>query len=136
MAIAILGACRTSELVHLTNDDVEILEGNKLFITLRTTKVNEEDRQFMITGELANIVMKYKKLRPMNASTNRFFLRFQNGICRNQVTGKNMLSQTPCRIATFLNLPEPTRYTGNQRNESNNLCTFGNYDCITPSFYI
>ena len=112
MAIAISGACRTSELVNLKVNDVEQVQGNKFFVTLKDTKTHE-DRQFMVTHNLFDIVLQYRNLRPANVSTDRFFIFFQNGKCRNQVIGKNTLSATPRRIATFLNLSDPNRYTGN-----------------------
>lgn len=44
--------------------------------------------------------------------TDRFFINYQNGICKRQVIGKNKFSGTPKAIATALKLLEPERFTG------------------------
>ncbi|CAD6241439.1 GSCOCG00009247001-RA-CDS, partial [Cotesia congregata] len=51
-------------------------------------------------------------LRPNNSNTDRFFLHFQKCRCVRQVIGKNIFGQVPKKIATYLNLLEPEKYTG------------------------
>lgn len=84
------------------------------FVTIprEFTKTNK-DNAFGITGELFHVVKKYEALRPSHVKTNRFFLNFQKGKCTVQVIGKSKFYGMPRRIAEFLKLPEPERYTGN-----------------------
>lgn len=51
-------------------------------------------------------------LRPKNASTDRFFIKYLKGKCFNQNVGINKIGQTPSMIASFLNLSDPKCYTG------------------------
>lgn len=76
------------------------------------TKTGKEN-SFAITGALFKIVEKYESLRPSHVKTDRFFLNFQAGKCTVQVIGKSKIYGMPRRIAQFLNLPDPERYTGN-----------------------
>lgn len=39
-------------------------------------------------------------------------MRYQNGKCLNQPVGKNTFGSIPCKIAKFLNLENPEKYTG------------------------
>ncbi len=74
---------------------------------------NKGPRSFSITGELFNIVKKYRNLQPPKILTNRFFVNYHKGKCTSQVIGKNKFSRMPCKIATYLGLDEPEKYTGN-----------------------
>lgn len=70
-------------------------------------------RSFTITGGFAGIVQKYINLRPSGLDSNdRFFTNYQKGKCTRQFIGKNKFSNAPRRIAEYLALPEPDRYTG------------------------
>lgn len=83
------------------------------FVTIpaiNTKTVNEN--AFAITGPLLDVVRRFEKLRPSNAP-DRFFLNYQKGKCTTQAIGKNKFYKMPQRIAGYLNLPNPERYTGN-----------------------
>lgn len=67
---------------------------------------------FTITGTFFHIVRSYATLRPENSSSQRFFLKFYDGKCTSHYIGKNKFSAMPRRIATYLKLPEPARYSG------------------------
>lgn len=69
-------------------------------------------RTFTVDGEFARHVRKYSEIRPKVASSNRFFLCYQNGKCKNQVIGKNKFATMPHTIAKYLGLPDVTNYTG------------------------
>lgn len=97
-------------------DDIED-KGSILIIKIPNTKTHIE-RTFIVSrgGEenldYISFYRKYVGLRPPNSTTRRFFLRYKNGQCVNQVIGINTFSTIPREIATFLKLPNATNYTG------------------------
>lgn len=66
---------------------------------------------FPITGPFVDLVQQYIDLRPGHATTNRFFLNYHNEKCTTQQIGKSQFSGMARRIADYLKLPEPERYT-------------------------
>lgn len=97
-------------------DDIED-KGSILIIKIPNTKTHIE-RTFIVSrgGEenldYISFYRKYVRLRPPNSTTRRFFLRYKNGQCVNQVIGVNTFGTMPREIATFLKLPNATNYTG------------------------
>ncbi|EFA10901.1 hypothetical protein TcasGA2_TC001727 [Tribolium castaneum] len=92
--------------------------GNVLIITAPDTKIHIE-RRFTVIGEtpkhnlnLIDIYKKYKNQRPTNVKTDHFFLQYRQGKCKTQVVGINTFSKISSQIATYLNLPDPSSYTG------------------------
>lgn len=59
-----------------------------------------------------NIIRKYIALRPNHVKESRLFLRYRDGKCTIQPIGKNKFAKMPRRIAKYLKLPEPERYSG------------------------
>lgn len=118
MAIfGICGACRTSELAKMQVNDVEDL-GSSYLVKIPETESHAQ-RTFTIPNKFYQTVHRYTSLRPKKAATpTRFFLHYRNGKCTLQTIGKNVFSQTPRKIATYLGLPEPERYTGMYAGES------------------
>lgn len=110
LIFGVSGACRTSELLNITVDDIETHD-NMLLIKLVNTKT-KKDRMFVIRDEFVKVVDKYRLLRPTETSTPRFFLNYRNGKCTKQVIGRNKFGNFPKEIATFLKLPNPELYTG------------------------
>lgn len=98
-------------------EDIEYVE-NGIKITLAFDKKTESRRQFLINeGEdfevnLIEIVKNYKKLRPANVPTSRFFINYRDGKCKRQPIGINTIGGCPQKIATFLKLPFANEYTG------------------------
>lgn len=111
LMFGIFGACRPCELTKMCVDDIEIA-GNKLIITIPKTKT-KVPRIFSVIGdEYIQLYRKYFDLRPKSIPTNRFFLKYANGKCTQQVVGINTVSTFPNVVATFLNLAKPRTYTG------------------------
>jgi integrase len=111
----VAGACRSDELYNLRVQDVQH-KNSVIMVHISSTK-NNVPRKFVVTnGEDENnwitIVQRYMELRPKNAEDKRFFYRYERGRCVNQVVGKHTISKIPFEIAKFLNLPNPTQYTG------------------------
>lgn len=110
MAIGISGACRGSELVDMKLQDIK-QEGQMLVINIPKTKTDKA-RSFTVSPSLTEIVNKYRALRPTKATTDRFFLNYQNENCTVQPMGKNKIAGIPKLTATWLNLPDVKDYTG------------------------
>lgn len=97
-------------MVNVQINDIED-HGNTYLVKIRETKTHFQ-RSFTIADKFYEIVHQYVLVRPSQATITRFFLNYRNGKCTNQIIGKNVFSQTPKKIATYLNLPDPERYTG------------------------
>lgn len=63
-------------------------------------------------NEFAKIIRQYMTMRPKAAITERLFYQWRKGKCVNQVMGKNSITKIPKDVARFLDLPEPSSYTG------------------------
>lgn len=50
------------------------------YVTIPETKTGKPNC-FAITGVLLNIVREYESLRPIHATSNRFFLNYKKGKC-------------------------------------------------------
>lgn len=59
-----------------------------------------------------SFIKKYTLLRPSNMNCNRLFLKYSKGKCSKQPVGINTFGKMPCIIAKYLNLPNPTAFTG------------------------
>lgn len=114
--IGISGACRREELTKLRFDDIENKE-TVLLIRIPETKNNIE-RVFTVLNppnskiDFLSYIKKYIALRPPAVDSPRFFLKYCNNKCTKQPVGINSFGKMPSVIAKFLNLPNPTGYTG------------------------
>lgn len=108
--LAVLGALRADEGVKLTPKNVEDKE-DITTVLLEDTKTGP-NRKFVIDGEYAKIVRKYRSLRPSNVPTQRFFLNYKKNKCTRQPIGINKFYKMPSRVAEFLKLPNAKSYTG------------------------
>ncbi|KAG4067645.1 hypothetical protein HA402_005417 [Bradysia odoriphaga] len=85
---------------NVTDDGKEI----SVHIPLTMTKTIEQ-KDYIICGEMAKIILEYLKLRPKNVKTERLLMQYWKGKCVNQVMGKHSIANIPKQIATFLKLP-------------------------------
>ena len=75
-------------------------------------------REFVVTAgsipgiNLVELTRKYVSLRPLNAPADRLFLNYRKSKCTAQAIGINTIGDIPRKIAQFLNLAEPKKYTG------------------------
>ena len=104
----ILETSRSNELVNLTIENIQY-HGDVILVKFPYTKTHKE-RSYTLEGEHAAIFKKYADLRPTKLPTNRFFLSFQNGKCTVQVIGKDKMAKCNYKIATYLGLPDSTRF--------------------------
>ena len=105
-----MGACRSQELRDMRIEDIEEKD-SLIIVNLPKTKTNIP-RKFVLNGKMAELVMKYRALRPTNTPNPAFFLQFRNGKCTVQVIGKHTIALMSKSIATFLRLSNPEKSTG------------------------
>lgn len=98
------------ELTKMTIQDVEDLQ-SKLLVSIPDSKT-DKPRSFVINEMYLNIYRKYVAIRPENMDSNRFFFKYQNGKGCRQVVGIHQFRKIPKMVATYLNLSNPTEYTG------------------------
>lgn len=113
--IGIAGGCRREELYSLTVNDIEDT-GTQLVITIPQTKTNVK-RVFTIINEIEGInfleiYRKYLALRPPNVQGNFLFLCYRKGRCIQQRVGIHTIGAMPKKIAEYLKLENPEKYTG------------------------
>lgn len=108
-----------------------------LYIKLLNTKTKIQ-RNFTVSNndeigvDLMELYRKYVALRPKNINSRRFFIRYCNGICFNQVVGMNVIGKIPNNIADFLKLPNSIEYTGHCfRRSSASLLANAGGDILT-----
>jgi integrase len=135
LIFGIFGACRRDDLVNLTVDDIKD-NGSFLVVYVRNGKTHIP-RTFTITDDGCSfkpccIYRKYLKLRPKHVTSRRFFLNYRNGKCINANVGVNTMAAIPSKVAKFLNLPNPTEYTGHCfRRTSATMLAEGGADILT-----
>lgn len=116
MIIGTAGACRKDELTKLLIENVTD-EGAQFHVRLPNTKTKIL-REFCVTSggiegvNLVEMVRSFLSLRPPHTPHGRFFVFFKNGKCTTQPVGINTFGAMPKKIACFLCLNEPEKYTG------------------------
>lgn len=110
MLFGVYGGFSNNDLVTITVDQVK-KKGN-VFLVASPSKVLNTLRSFIINAQYSPLVENYLQLRPFQANLNRFFIKYREGKCARQAIGKNAFSKLPYRVAKFLNLPNPSEYTG------------------------
>lgn len=114
--MGVAGACRRDELVNMTVDDIQD-HGTIIIVKIPDNKSGGH-RSFTVTSGEGHsfcpltVIRKYIALRPPHTKTRRLFLYYKDGKCTIQTVGINTLAKIPSHIAQYLNLPEPSRYTG------------------------
>ena len=101
---------RCLEFTKLIVQDVKNT-GNQFIFSLKDTKTGYP-RSFVIGAQYYNLVNRYVALRPTGMDTDRFFVRYVDGGCTREVIGKHTVAKVPKTIAEFLNLENPSAYTG------------------------
>lgn len=122
----LFGACRKGELSRMKVEDITD-HGSHLFIVIPVTKTGVS-RSFDIVGHqnpALNALLHYRKylsLRPDfpadNPNKDRFFIQYKEGKCCRTPIGINTFGAIPSKIAAFLNLDNPERYTGHALRRS------------------
>ena len=110
LVFGICGCLRCDEIVNIKVNDVEDL-GDKYLVSINANK-NDYAGQFIIGNLFYDKVKSYILLRPSDYFSDRFFIKYSNGKCSQQVIGKHKIGSVPEEIASFLQLEQPKRYTG------------------------
>lgn len=109
--MGISGACRREELTKMSFDDIED-KGLILIVKVPGTKTNVQSVFTVSKLEYVELYRKYAALRPDYASSRRFFLKYRNKRCFNQVVGINSIGKMPSLVAKYLRIANPESYTG------------------------
>lgn len=107
--------------MRMTINDIEDKE-TVLIIRIPNSK-NGIERYFTILNPANSIdylsyIRKYISLRPRNVNTSRLFLKYTQNNCTKQPIGINTFGKMPSVIASYLNLPNPSLYTGHSFRRS------------------
>lgn len=98
---------------ELTNVRIEDLKQRDDVYLVKIPKTKTYlPRSFTVEGDYAKIIKTYIALRPKHTDSPRFFVKFSNGKCANQVMGRNKFLGAPKKIAEYLGLENPEEYTG------------------------
>lgn len=124
----------------MTTDNIEVYypdsdkekKNPTLYVKIPKTKT-DKPRSFTLEGEYYKIFKKYEDLRSkVDTERKDFFLQMQNGQCTKQVIGVNTFGEMPKKVAKFLGLDEPNKYTGHAwRRTSATLLVEGGADMAT-----
>lgn len=111
LVMGVCGGLSRDEIYNLRLSDLD--ERGDILIVKSFNLKEKRERMFAVTGDYFELYKKYAKLRPEEADTDRFFMKYGKGKCARQVIGVNRIGQIPRDIAHFLDLPEPNTYNGN-----------------------
>lgn len=104
------GVHHSGKLVNVTIDNFK--QYKDLILVTIPNPDSSTKLSFTLTGTHFNIVQRYAALRPAGAKDNRFFVHFRDGKCNLHNIGKNYFTRMARKIAKYLKLPEPDRYSG------------------------
>ncbi|OXU30076.1 hypothetical protein TSAR_013514 [Trichomalopsis sarcophagae] len=90
--------------------DIEKLDA-ELLVSIHYHK-NEYPGQFIIGKLFYNKVQQYISLRSSDHFSDRFFIQYRNDECTRQAIGRHKTGEVPERVASYLKLEHPERYTG------------------------
>lgn len=110
LIFGICGCLRCDEITNIKVEDVEDLT-NKYLVSINQNK-NDYAGQFVIGKLFYDTVKKYISLRPSEKFSDRFFIKYAEGKCARSAIGRHKIGEVPEKIAAYLKLPEPKRYTG------------------------
>lgn len=112
-------------------NDIEDL-GTKLLISIPENKTNKP-RSFIVNDAYLHLYRKYVASRPPNYDSSRFFFKYRDGRGYRQVVGVHQFGKMPEIVASYLNLPNPSDYTGHcfRRSSATMLVDAGaNLTCL------
>ncbi|XP_037024955.1 uncharacterized protein LOC119066535 [Bradysia coprophila] len=116
-AFAINGAYK--DLLNVMPEHVKRYDD--LFLVTIPQKAAIPQYTFTLTGPFVDFIQQYIDLRPENAAPNRFFLNYHREKCTAQPIGKHQFNGMARRIADYLKLPEPERYSRYSFRRSPNI---------------
>ncbi|KAJ8671428.1 hypothetical protein QAD02_002687 [Eretmocerus hayati] len=117
LIIGVIGCCRKSELKNLLMQYVTLTE-NAVYINVpaETTK-NFQKNSFSIVGPFYLVVRRYLEARRY-INNDRFFLTYRNGSFINEAAGDRTIGSVPKKVAEYLGLSQPERYTSHSIRRS------------------
>lgn len=126
--LGIAGGCRREEIYNLTMDNVEDT-GTQLVVHIEQTKTNIRRVFTVINGDgvlYLDIFRQYYNLRK-DIPGKPLLLNYRQGKCVSQRAGIHTVGGAPKKIAEFLKLEHPEKYTGHcfRRTSSTFLANAG-----------
>ncbi|KAJ8665038.1 hypothetical protein QAD02_006700 [Eretmocerus hayati] len=117
LIIGVIGCCRKSELKNMLMRYVTLTE-NAVYINVpaETTK-NFQKNSFSIVGPFYLVVRRYLEARRY-INNDRFFLTYRNGSFINEAAGDRTIGSVPKKVAEYLGLSQPERYTSHSIRRS------------------
>lgn len=110
-AFGVCGACKIEEIIDVKMDNIK--DNGTEIVVRHSDDKTKVSKKYSISGDFAESVRKYMKLRPPKVKTNRFFIQYRDEKCTVQVIGKNQIATMARKVAEFLQLPNQEGYTGN-----------------------
>ncbi|KAJ8665745.1 hypothetical protein QAD02_007407 [Eretmocerus hayati] len=136
LALGVSGCCRRHELVQLTLDRVADLQTCYVITIPKHMTKNKREKVFRVVGPFYDIVKRYLTARA-HIENPRFFLSYRKSCGYiDQPAGKETIGAVPSDVATYLNLPEPYRYTSHcvRRSAATIYATTGITDLELQNF--
>lgn len=120
VVLSYFGGLRCADLISITCDDMEFNEETGMWVTYVVSKQKGEEikNKFNVPLEFCGYLEKYDHaLSECKMGEGRIFKTYRkkqngNGYYVNQPMGKHLLSKFPSKVAMFLDLPNPSGYTG------------------------
>ncbi|KAJ8970449.1 hypothetical protein NQ317_000663 [Molorchus minor] len=112
LILGIARACRTDELVNLTEDDIEDV-GSSLIVKKLAIRQRFHESLWLRMWEIClNFFENTCPFVLPTSSISAFFLYYKAGKCSSQPVGKNTMGKIPSVVASYLKLPDVACYTG------------------------
>lgn len=108
--VSYFGALRKCELRGIQMDHISTKKGEGYNIFIKGVKTMT-DRNILVPWHEGRFLRKWIEMRPSGAPT-ALMLCMRSGKLIKQPIGVNTLAEIPQRIAKWLNLPEPEKFTG------------------------
>ncbi|KAJ8680234.1 hypothetical protein QAD02_016021 [Eretmocerus hayati] len=109
LILTISGNLKCKQIQNIRLRDIR-LEETHLVVSIPITQTKVV-RTFTITSPLKEVIEKFIKSRPSHQTHEELFLDFRHGKCTSQVMSIDKINQMPERIATWLNLEDPEKFT-------------------------
>jgi len=143
--LAFFGGLRCAELVSIENTDFEFNESTGMWVSYTVSKQRGESIQnkFNVPLEYCQYLENFDKvLTEANLGEGRIFKTYRirksgEGYYVNQAMGKHILAKFPVVMASFLNLSNPSSYTGHslRRSTANVLAEAGASSAIMKKHF-
>lgn len=145
LVVGYCGGLRCADLVSINCEDCEFNETTGMWIQYNVSKQRGEAvvNKFNVPLEMCSYLETYdNELDKCNAGSGRMFKTYRtrkdgSGYFTKQAMGVHLLRKVSTKIATYLNLPNPEKYTGHclRRSTANTLAEAGTSTTILKKHF-